>query len=209
MKKVSVLLGVVVAAIAASSCCILPLLLGAASVGTVGLSAALTPYRPYFIALTVLLLGVAFYFTYRPQKAGCETDCCDVKSVRTQRISRALLWVVTLFTVGALAYPNIAAYRARVSASSVPVVAAVVKAQTVLFTIPSMDCAACAVNIADTLKKTPGVYDAKVAFDTKQARVRYDAMRVGIAQLRDVIDRTGFPATQTKPGGDDCCPVKE
>ncbi|HZO88445.1 MAG TPA: mercuric transporter MerT family protein [Chthonomonadaceae bacterium] len=208
MKKLSVLLGVVVAAIAASACCILPLLLGAASVGTVGLSAALVPYRPYFIALTVLLLGAAFYFTYRPGKAGCETDC-DTKSVRARRISRALLWVVTLFTVGTLAYPNIAAYHARVSAASVPAVAASVKAQTVRFTIPSMDCAACAANIADTLKKTPGVYDAKVDFDTKQATVRYDATRIGVPKLRETIDRTGFPATEITSHGDACCPVKK
>ena len=195
MKKVSMLVGVVVAAIAASACCILPLLLGAASVGTVGLSAALTPYRPYFIILTVLLLGGAFYFTYRPQKAECETDC-DAKSVHARRISRALLWVVTFFTVGALAYPNIAAYHARASDSSISIVAVSVKAQTVLFTIPSMDCAACAVNIADTLHKTPGVYDAKVDFDTKQANVRYNAALIGVPKLRETIDRTGFPATE-------------
>jgi copper chaperone CopZ len=194
-------LGVVAAAIAASACCILPLLLGAAGAGTVGLGAALIPYRPYFIALTVLLLGGAFYFTYRPQKGGCETDC-DTKSVRARRISRALLWGVTIFTVGALAYPNIAAYRARPPASSIPAVAASVKVETVLFTIPSIACAACAVNIADALHTTPGVYDAEVDFDTKQASVRYDATRIGVAQLRDAIDRTGFPATQTKPVGD-------
>ena len=46
MQKFSLLVGAVIAAIAASACCILPLLLGAASVGAVGLSAALTPYRP-------------------------------------------------------------------------------------------------------------------------------------------------------------------
>ncbi len=92
MKKLSVLFGVVVAAIAASACCILPLILGAASAGSVGLSAALAPYRPYFIVLTVLLLGGAFYFIYRPQKAGCETDCCPTgKTLRTRRFNKAVL----------------------------------------------------------------------------------------------------------------------
>lgn len=197
MKKVSVLLGVVVAAIAASACCILPLLLGAASAGTVGLGAAITPYRPYFIALTVLLLGAAFYFTYRPEKAGGKMECCDpIKTARTRRISRALLWLVTIFTVGAMAYPNIVAYRARVSASSAPHLAPSGQAQAVQFHIALMDCAACAVDIADKLRKTPGVYDAKVEFDTKQATVHYDSRRIGVGQLRDAIDRTGYPATE-------------
>jgi len=195
MKRMSVLLGAVVAAIAASACCILPLLLGAASAGTAGLGAAITPYRPYFIALTVLLLGAGFYFTYRPQNSRGEAECCDVKSGRTQRISRSLLWVVTVFTVGALAYPNIAAYRARVSVSSAPVVAASTKGQTVLFSIPSMDCAACAVNIAEALKKVPGVFEARVDYLAKRAIVRFDAAQATPLTLKAVIDATGFPAT--------------
>ncbi len=53
MKKAAVILGAVVAAVAASACCILPLILGVASAGTLGLSAALTPYRPYLVSLTL------------------------------------------------------------------------------------------------------------------------------------------------------------
>lgn len=52
MKKASLMFGVIVAAIAASSCCILPLVLGVASAGTLGLGAALEPYRPYLIVLS-------------------------------------------------------------------------------------------------------------------------------------------------------------
>lgn len=210
MKKVSVLLGVVAAAIAASACCILPLLLGAASVGSVGLGAALTPYRPYFIVLTVLLLGGAFYFTYRPQKVECESEGCNsAKSARIQRLNKAVLWIVTIFTVGALAYPNIAEYRAQASASSFPVVAAPVKAKTVLFNIPSMDCAACAVNIAGSLKKMPGVYNAKVDFRTKQASVLYDEKQISADKLRSAIDQTGFSAAETTPVGKVCCEAKK
>jgi len=205
MKKATLLIGAVFAAIAASACCILPLVLGAASAGTVGLGAALAPYRPYLMGLTLLLLGAGFYFTYRPARASgdgsdrCSTaDCCATgKTARTKRLSKAVLWAITVFTLGAMAYPWIAEYRARASASTGPAVVTPATARTALFTIPSMDCAACAVQIADALQKTPGVYDAQVDYDTKRATVRYDAGRVDVAKLRQAIDRTGFPATES------------
>src|SRR5258707_637316 len=151
MKGVSVILGAVVAAIAASACCLLPLLLGTAGAGTVGLGAALTPFRPYFIALSVLLLGAAFYFTYRARKADDDAGCCDVKSARARRISRVSLWIVTVFTVAALAYPYVAAQRARAFASERFGGDAKVSdnVQTAQFVIPSMDCPACAANISE------------------------------------------------------------
>jgi len=215
MKKIVLLAGAVLTGIVASSCCILPLLLGAASAGTAGLGAAIAPYRPYLTALTVLLLGAAFYFTYRREKACGKTGCCEpISSARTGRTSKVLLWIVTLFTLAAVAYPNIVAYRMRVLAPSGPSTAVPGQAQTAVFVIPSMDCPQCAANIADTLRKTPGVYDAKVDFATKQATVSYDGARISLGQLRDAINRTGFPATdaerfrdQTKHIGDACCPA--
>jgi mercuric ion transport protein len=192
------LLGGVVAAVAASSCCILPLLLGAASAGSVGLGAAMAPYRPYFMALTVLLLGGAFYFTYRPRKAGCETDCCGTNAGRSQRVHRALLWVVTLFTVGALAYPNIAAYRVRNAAKAALPVAVAATASTAVFAVGNMTCAECTLPIVKALKATPGVYDAAVDFSAKRATVRYDASKISGPELRKVIEKTGFPVMGAK-----------
>ncbi|HXG24487.1 MAG TPA: hypothetical protein VNJ09_08045 [Chthonomonadales bacterium] len=55
MKRFAILISAVFAAIAASACCILPLILGAARAGSVGLGAALAPYRPYLMGLTLLL----------------------------------------------------------------------------------------------------------------------------------------------------------
>jgi mercuric ion transport protein len=192
------LLGGVGAAIAASSCCILPLLLGAASAGSVGLGAALAPYRPYFLALTVLMLGSAFYFTYRPQKAGCETECCDTKSVRSRRLNRALLWVVMVFAAGAMAYPSIAAYHARNVAQAAPAVAVAATASTAVFSIGNMTCEECTLAIIKALKTTPGVYDANVDFTAKRATVRFDAHKVNALELRKVIEKTGFPVTDAK-----------
>jgi mercuric ion transport protein len=68
-------------ALLASVCCIGPLVFAALGVGvgatgfwtgTAGVLKGLLPYRPVFIGLTVLLLGVGFYLAYRkPESARC------------------------------------------------------------------------------------------------------------------------------------------
>ena len=83
------------------SCCALPLLLLGLGIGSASLSTTLAPFRPYFIGITLVLLGVAFYTVY-----GCRQTCegegvCDVKSIRRTKM---LLWIATglalLFLIG-------------------------------------------------------------------------------------------------------------
>ena len=69
------------AALLASVCCIGPLVFAALGVGvgatgflagTAGFLKGLLPYRPAFIGLTILLLGVSFYLAYgKPKSAVC------------------------------------------------------------------------------------------------------------------------------------------
>ena len=65
-------------AIAASLCCITPVL--ALVAGTSGLASTfswLEPFRPYFIGLTILVLGFAWYQKLKPKKqidCNCETE---------------------------------------------------------------------------------------------------------------------------------------
>jgi len=72
--------GTVLSAILASSCCWLPLLLLALGVSGAGVASALATYRPLFIAVTVVFLGSAFYFTYRPKRKVAGGDCCSGQS---------------------------------------------------------------------------------------------------------------------------------
>ena len=75
-------------AIAASLCCITPVL--ALVAGTSGLASTfswLEPFRPYFIGLTILVLGFAWYQKLKPKKqidCNCETEE-KPKAFSTQR----------------------------------------------------------------------------------------------------------------------------
>ena len=69
----------IVGALAASSCCILPLVLFAIGVSGawIGNLTRLAPYQPYFIAATLACLGGGYWLVYRSSKAACaDGDAC-------------------------------------------------------------------------------------------------------------------------------------
>lgn len=77
------MIGGLVASVFASICCIGPVVFAALGVGvgatgflagTAGTLKALLPYRPWFIGLTLLLLGMSFYYAYRNPSAACATE---------------------------------------------------------------------------------------------------------------------------------------
>ena len=83
------------------SCCALPLLLLGLT-GTAGFATVLVPYQKYFIAVTIILLAVAFYSVYGRKTVTCEdSKLCSPKS---QRVTKILLWVSTglvlIFLIG-------------------------------------------------------------------------------------------------------------
>src|SRR5262249_29397092 len=60
-------------ALAASSCCILPLVLFSLGVSGpwIGNLTQLAPYQPFFIAATIACLGYGYWLVYRSSKVAC------------------------------------------------------------------------------------------------------------------------------------------
>lgn len=85
--------GAVGSAIAASICCLGPLLLAVLGVGGGALFLKFEPYQSHFAVMTVLLLGAAFYFAYRKRAS----EECDAGSVCAQPLAkrRVGLWIAT------------------------------------------------------------------------------------------------------------------
>src|SRR6266853_256934 len=75
------------------SCCVFPVALSFLGASGLAFAAALTPYRPYFLSLTLISLAAGFYFTYRPQKEDCAPGtACAVPTSRKSQI--VFLWIV-------------------------------------------------------------------------------------------------------------------
>jgi mercuric ion transport protein len=97
--------GAIGSAVAASICCLGPLVLAVLGLGGGALLLKFEPYRPILLVATALLLGATFFLTYRrPAPEDCEPGsvCARPSSHKGQRIA---LWIVTAVVVLAAAFP--------------------------------------------------------------------------------------------------------
>lgn len=99
----------ILAAIAASSCCVVPFALFSFGVSGAWIAnlTALAPYQPYFVTATVAFLAIGFVMVYRKPKAACADGSYCARPVST-RIARAGLWTATILVGVALMFPYLA-----------------------------------------------------------------------------------------------------
>lgn len=105
--KNSLIIGIL-AAFGASVCCVGPLILLALGIGGawIGNLTAMEPYRPVFIGLTLLFLGLAFRRLYQvPQVCAPGTPCADPRTLKRQRMT---FWIVAALLLSLLAVPWLA-----------------------------------------------------------------------------------------------------
>jgi mercuric ion transport protein len=100
--------GGVVAALGATSCCVIPFALFVAGVSGAWISnlTALERFQPIFVAAAVGCLGVGFYLVYRKTKAECVEGsyCAKPSSSSTAKVG---LWLATALLVIALGFPRL------------------------------------------------------------------------------------------------------
>ncbi len=98
--------GGILGAIAASSCCIVPLALFSVGVGGTWISnlTALAPYQPVFALITFGFLGYGFYLVYWKPKRQCAEDAACARPL-PNRIVKLALWAATLLVAAALVFP--------------------------------------------------------------------------------------------------------
>jgi mercuric ion transport protein len=103
--------GGIAGALAASSCCIVPLLLFSLGIGGawIGNLTALAPYKPVFVAATAGMLGYGFYLVYWKPKRACATDAACARPI-PNRFVQIALWVSTALVVVAAAFDYIAPF---------------------------------------------------------------------------------------------------
>src|SRR6267378_5067925 len=101
--------GGLLGALAASSCCILPLVLFSLGVSGawIGNFTQLAPYQPYFIAATICFLGYGYWLVYRSSKLACsEGEACA--RPLPNRIVKTGLILATILVIAALGLDFIA-----------------------------------------------------------------------------------------------------
>lgn len=97
--------GGLLGALAASSCCILPLALFGLGVSGawIGNFTQLAPYQPYFIAAAIGFLGYGYWLIYRSAKLACAPGDACVRPIPS-RLVKAGLVIATLLVAAALGF---------------------------------------------------------------------------------------------------------
>lgn len=95
--------GGLLGAFAASSCCILPLVLFGLGVSGawIGNFTQLAPYQPYFIAVTLAFLACGYWLVYRSSRLACADGAACARPL-PNRLTKAGLIVATVLVVAAL-----------------------------------------------------------------------------------------------------------
>jgi mercuric ion transport protein len=101
--------GGLLGALAASTCCILPLVLFSLGVSGawIGNITQLAPYQPYFIAATIGLLGYGYWLVYRSSKLSCSDGEACARPL-PNRLVKAGLILATILVVAALGFDLLA-----------------------------------------------------------------------------------------------------
>lgn len=96
--------GGVIGALAASSCCVLPLVLLSLGVSGAWMSklTVLAPYKTYIAGGTLVLLGCGYYLTYVKPTRVCVDGSCALPL--PNRLVTSSLWVATALVITALGF---------------------------------------------------------------------------------------------------------
>lgn len=101
--------GGLLGALAASSCCILPVALFSLGISGawIGNFTQLAPYQPYFLAVTLVFLGSGYWLVHRASKRACADGEACARPL-PNRLVKAVLVVATVLVVAALGFDFLA-----------------------------------------------------------------------------------------------------
>jgi copper chaperone CopZ len=197
MKTEKKLIGAgLLTAIASSLCCITPILaIVAGSSGIASTFSWLEPFRPYFIGMTVLVLGFAWYQKLKPQK---QSDCnCETNQKPNFMQTKSFLGIITAMSVLLLSFPSYA-HIFIPKTKSVSIVTSTSKIQKVEFTIKGMTCSGCEHHVKTEINKLKGIVEVVVSYENGNAIVKFDNKQTTIEQIEKAINSTGYKSIKRK-----------
>ncbi|MBS1740479.1 mercuric transport protein MerTP [Elizabethkingia miricola] len=198
-KKNNRLIGAgVLSSIAASLCCITPVL--ALISGASGVASAfswLEPARPYLIGITMLVLGFAWYQKLKP-KATTEIQCaCEAGEKPPFMQTKKFLGIVTIFAFLMLAFP----YYGHIfypKADKEVVVMSPDSMREVSYNVSGMTCASCEEHVKHAVNALPGIVSISVSSDEGTVDVKFDNAKTNETAIAKAIDGTGYKVSGEK-----------
>lgn len=200
IEKAGSLVGAgVLTAIAASLCCITPVL--ALVSGASGIASAFSwmePARPYLIGITVLVLGFAWYQKLKPRTTEEIACACEEDENPSFWQTKKFLKIVTLFAALMLAFPNYAHIFYPSNDQKEVIIVNASDIQMVTFDVKGMTCNGCASHVENDVNKLPGIIKVDAVYEEAIAKIEFDQTKVSLAQIEEAINGTGYKVVGKK-----------
>jgi mercuric ion transport protein len=188
-KSNSALITGVIAALAASSCCIPPLIALVAGVG--GASSSLSwvePFRPYLIGFAIAALGYAWYAHLKPKSTD---DCgCEVEKPKFFQ-TRGFLVGMTIFAVLSITLPYYSGIFYGDNSKELIVASAYDLVKTTI-KIKGMTCDACQEHVDHAINNLDGIISVKTSYSLQNTIVVFDKTRTDLKEITRAINSTGY-----------------
>ncbi len=184
-------------AIAASLCCITPVLALVAGTGSMASTFSwIAPARPFLIGLTVVVLGFAWYQKLTPKpvdECGCAVEDLPAGKAGKPKFiqSKTFLLIVTLFAALMLTFPSYAKFFFPKNEKNATVVEKS-NVQTIELSIKGMSCEACEAEVNHEVYKLPGIIESTVSYKKRNAIVKFDISKTTIKDITDAVNATGY-----------------
>jgi mercuric ion transport protein len=190
-KKDRKLIGVaLLSAIAASSCCITPIL--AIISGTSGLTSAfqwMAPLRLPLVGLSVALLGFSWFQKFRAIKIdNCNCEVLERNSFLHSKLFLAIITAASAFFILFPYYSNSIFQKVNKPAFEINKSSH----QLAEFKIRGMSCASCEDEVKSAVNKLPGIIQIEVHFGKGNAFVSFDSSKINSNSIAAAINQTGY-----------------
>lgn len=199
MKRFSLLLSSIFAAVAASLCCILPLVLAGTGLGGLAAAAVFESWRPYLLALTAVLLVTGLALAYRESKRECAPgDVCAAKPKNRRNVLTFGVVAGLVVAIAAFPYYSGVVVQAMSPAKAKSKESTKGSLVTTSFAVTGMTCPSCASGLEASFRNLPGVKEARVDYDAKRATITYDTIKQNEQALKKLITDVGYGVKNDK-----------
>ena len=187
-SKKAIITGVI-AALAASSCCIPPLIAAIAGIG--GASSSLSwmePFRPYLIGVAIIAIGYAWFAHLKPKKVD---NCgCEIEPPKFYQ-KRSFLVGMTLFSIISITIPYYSHLIFPDNKKEV-VVDNDANIKKVEIQIEGMTCDACQNHVDFTVNELNGIVSVKTSYEKKNTVIEFDTKQTSIEEINQAINSIGY-----------------
>ena len=185
----------IVAALAASSCCIPPIIAAIAGVGgAAGSLSWMEPLRPYLIGLAIIAIGFAWYNYFKSKSAD---DCgCNIEKPKWYQ-TKGFLIGMTLFAGISIAIPY---YSHIFFTDNKKEVIVVDKSniESIKVEVQGMTCASCEQHIDHSVNELEGIININSSYEKGNTEIEFDKTKTTIEEIEKAINSTGYSVINTK-----------